>query len=132
MVSSYWELCFNLLNVDDSYLPNNNLGGLRGVRNNQGIFLAGFSSRMNFEASAQHIELLPIQAGLQFLKVRDISCAIVHSVCLLEIEAIHGISEDLSSLGNLVEDIKDLLHALQGISVSHASKTTNLVAHRLC
>lgn len=121
-----------LLNVDGSYLPNSNIGGMGGVlRNGKGKFLAGFSSRLNFVVSAFHVELLAIQAGLKFLQTMKISCGVVHSDCLLAVQAIQGNGEDLSPLGNLIENIKDLLHTLPGILVGYAARTTNLVAHRL-
>lgn len=61
----------------------------------------------------------------------DISCATIHSDCLLAVQAINREAEDLSSLGSLIDDIKDLLIAAPDISILHASRTTNFVAHRL-
>lgn len=105
-VSQHWSPPPNgclLLNVDGSFLRSNNFGGVGGVlRSCTGDFIAGFSYRKNFVSSAQHIELLAIQAGLQFLQAMDISCATIHSDCLLAVQAINREVEDLSSLGSLI------------------------------
>lgn len=65
------------------------------------------------------------------VQMRHVWYAILHSDCSLAVQAIHGTLEDFSSLDNLIEDMKVLCLAHPGISVSHALRTTNFVAHRL-
>lgn len=46
-------------------------------------------------------------------------------------QAISSPTEDLSLLGNLIEDIKQLLSTYSLISLHHAYRTSNCVAHSL-
>lgn len=55
----------------------------------------------------------------------------VQGDCLLADQAILSSEEDMSPLGNHIEDIKDLLNASLNIFIPHANRTTNHVAHRL-
>lgn len=134
-VAKYWSpppLDVLKLNVDGSFLSSSNFGGVGGVlRGHKGEFIAGFSHRKLAVFSPLHIELLAIKEGIQLLQTMDISQAMIHSDCLIAVQALNSAEEDLSPLGNLIEDIKVLFKELPNISISHASRTTNFVAHRL-
>lgn len=73
-----------------------------------GAFLAGFSYRKNFVSSPLHIELLALKDGIQMFQALEVSHAIVNSDYLIAIQALNTIEEDLSSYGNLIEDIKNM------------------------
>lgn len=121
-----------ILNVDVSCLSSNNFVGVGGVLcNSTGAFIAGFSHRKSYVSSPLHIELLAIYNALLFVKAMELSNVIIHSDCLLAVQAINSDEENLSSLGSLIDDIKALLHESPLVSVHHASRGTNFVAHRL-
>ena len=83
------------------------------LRNCLGEFIAGFSYRKNHVSSPQHIELLAIHEGIQFLQAMEVSNVVLHSDCLLAVQAINSEDEDLSPLGSLIEDIKTCSKLLQ-------------------
>lgn len=60
----------------------------------------------------------------------DISSVVISRDCPLAVQALAREDEDLSVLGNLIEDVKALLNASPNILVHHAHRTTNFVAHR--
>lgn len=120
------------MNVDGAFLPTFQFGGVGGVLcDHQGSFIAAFSYRKESVSSPLHCELLAIHDGLLFLQAMDVSNVIINSDCQLAVQALSNSNEDLSVLGNLVEDIKVLLSSLPSISFSHAYRTSNTVAHRL-
>lgn len=57
----------------------------------------------------------------------DISHVVINSDCLLVVQASFSVAEDLSPLGNLIEDIKHLLSSSPFISISHAYRNSNSV-----
>ena len=62
------------LNVDGSFLSSNDFGGVGGaLQNCLGEFIVGFSFRKNHVSSPQHIELLAIHEGIQFLQAMEVS-----------------------------------------------------------
>jgi hypothetical protein len=80
--------------------------------------------------SPLHIELLAIKEGLIFLQALDINHVVVNSDCKIEVQVLISIDEDLSPLGNLIKDIKLMLSASPSISLFHAYRNSNYVAHR--
>lgn len=76
-----------------------------------------------------HNILITIQEGIRFLQAMEISNLILHSDCLLAIQAINSDADDFSPLDSLIEDIKDLFKAFPRISIHHAFRLTNFVAH---
>ncbi|XP_024163799.1 uncharacterized protein LOC112170711 [Rosa chinensis] len=101
------------LNVDGTYVPSLQHGGIGGVlRNEKGEFIAGFAYRVPNVSSPYHTELLAIKYGLEIIQALEED-------------------QDLSPLGTIVEEIKGLLAALQSIGVHHTYRTANHVAHRL-
>lgn len=107
-----------------------NRGGVGGViRNQAGNFIGCFAYRIHHVASAQQVELLAIRAGLELVQPLQLERVVVESDCLLAVQAINSNSPDLSSLGSTVDDILVLLGSDLSIAVSHASRSSNLVAH---
>lgn len=100
-----------MLDVDGAFLNPQTLGGVGGViRNNLGEFIATFAYRK--EHMVDHLCMLKLwlsKMELNFFKQwRSIFVAIVHSDCLLiAVQAIQSDEEDLSPLGNLIEDVRN-------------------------
>lgn len=111
------------INVDRAFLHPLTLGGVgRVIQNSLGQFIAGFAYRKAHMA---------IKNGIELQQAMEILVAKVHSDYLLAVQAIQSDEEDLSPLGNLIEDVKGLLPLSPQIYIQHASRTTNHEAHKL-
>lgn len=88
------------LNVDGSFIIS------AKFRDHVGSFIVGFSYRKVGVASPLHIELLAIRDGLLFLQAMGIFHAVINSDCMSAVQTSISSTEDLSSLGNLIEDIR--------------------------
>lgn len=109
------------MNVDGTFLPTFQHGGVgRVLRDHHGSFIAAFSYHKEFVSSLLHCELLTIHDGLLLLQAMEVSNIIINSDCLLAVQALANSDEDLSVLGNLLEDIKVLLSSLPSVSICHA------------
>ncbi|XP_024159070.1 uncharacterized protein LOC112166454 [Rosa chinensis] len=119
------------LYTDGAFLQSATHGGVGGVmRNEKGEFIVGFAYHKEYVTSAMHVELLAIKHGLELLQAMTVTNVIVQSDCLLAIKAICEEGENFTTLGNLVEDIKALLHQLPSIGIQYAYRTSNRVAHK--
>lgn len=89
------------INVDRACLHPLTLGGVgRVIQNSLGQFIAGFAYRK---------EHMAIKNGIELQQAMEILVAKVHSDYLLAVQAIQSDEEDLSPLGNLIEDVKEIL-----------------------
>ncbi|XP_061998920.1 uncharacterized protein LOC133716217 [Rosa rugosa] len=105
------------LNTDGAFVPSLNYSGMGGViRNENGEFIAGFSSRKSHVVSALHADLLAIKHGLELIQALELTNVIILS-CLVATKAIGEPGENLSLPGILVENINDLLHELSAVGI---------------
>lgn len=77
------------------------------------------------------IESLAILRGLQFCLQLGISNLIVELDCQSLVAELHNHQAPLSPLGNIFQDIKDLMGRFQLCSVHFAYRQSNVVAHLL-
>lgn len=64
--------------------------------------------------------------------MQRVACHYINrSISLVAVQAIVSADEDLSPLGNLIEDIENLLRVSPGFHIQHAYRTTTHVAHRI-
>ncbi|PRQ48116.1 putative ribonuclease H-like domain-containing protein [Rosa chinensis] len=119
------------MNVDGAYVSSLQYGGIGGIlRNEKGEFIAGFAYRVPNVSSAFHAELLAIKSGLELIQALGVSNVALMS-SLEAVKAVTAEDHDFSTLGIIVEEIKDLLGDLLFIGVHHTYRTANHVAHRL-
>lgn len=74
---------------------------------------------------------MAIKNVIKLQQAMEILVAKVHSDYLLAGQAIQSDEADLSPLGNLIEDVKELLQLSPQIYIQHASRTTNHEARKL-
>ncbi|KAL6127751.1 hypothetical protein ACLB2K_071114 [Fragaria x ananassa] len=95
------------LNVDGAFLPTTNQGGFGGVvRDSQRQFIVAFAHRMEHVSSALHAELEAVRYGVGFLQSMGVSEAIVESDCLVAVDSIKSLDQDLYPLSAINLDVK--------------------------
>ncbi|KAF5468889.1 hypothetical protein F2P56_013000 [Juglans regia] len=77
------------------------------------------------------VELLAMLRGLQFSLHLGISKVVLESDCLLMVEALATSKDALSSQGNLLKEVRNLLSHLNEYQVQHVIRGGNQVAHFL-
>uniref|UniRef100_A0A5B7A5C8 Reverse transcriptase zinc-binding domain-containing protein n=1 Tax=Davidia involucrata TaxID=16924 RepID=A0A5B7A5C8_DAVIN len=120
------------LNIDGSWLPGENTGGVGGViRDWKGEVIGGFAKPLIQCVSADHAKAMAILHGILFARDIGIQKLVVEGDCLGVISAIRCASKDLSDLGHILDDIKDCLACFCSWEVAHVRRSANGVAHAL-
>ncbi|XP_062028521.1 uncharacterized protein LOC133744429 [Rosa rugosa] len=120
------------LNVDGSFLPSIPKGGVGGVlRDNTGRFHVAFAIPVSSVASAKHTELLAIKEGLALLQTLQTGKVVIESDCLEAVKNIANVHDTHIVEAALIDDVRVALCALTSVTVQHAPRACNRVAHRL-
>ncbi|XP_073130896.1 uncharacterized protein [Henckelia pumila] len=107
-------------------------GGLgRVVRNHRGHVMVAFGKGIQISGSVVMGELLAIREGLQVFKDKLLSHIFAFSESLLAVQAVTESICDLSYTGHCALEVRDLISELNIVSLSHASRKANVVAHSL-
>ncbi|XP_073121074.1 uncharacterized protein [Henckelia pumila] len=120
------------LDVDVSFDDNNNVSGIGGiVRDPERQPVVAYGKKLVMSGSVVLGELLSIKAGMEFLREKDLHQVLIVSHSLLAVQAVTSPKEDLSYVGLCVANIKKSITELGNISLFHARRSANEVAHSL-
>ncbi|PRQ54504.1 putative ribonuclease H-like domain-containing protein [Rosa chinensis] len=120
------------LNVDGAFQMDTGQGGIGAViRDENGRFLAAIARPFSFVCSALHMELEAMRAGLLLVIHQGMMNVDIETDCATVGTALKGDFEDLSEVGNIIEDCKSYLRAIPSVSLQSIYREANDVAHRL-
>ncbi|XP_041009383.1 uncharacterized protein LOC121253437 [Juglans microcarpa x Juglans regia] len=108
------------------------LGWSRAVlRDEKGDVLMAVSKSEHELHEPASVELLAMLRGLQFILHLGISKVVLKSDYLLMVEALANSEDSLSSQGNLLKEVRNLLSHFNKYQVQHVIRGGNQVAHFL-
>ncbi|XP_041016296.1 uncharacterized protein LOC121258801 [Juglans microcarpa x Juglans regia] len=123
---------FFKLNVDGALFYDNQKAGVGAVvRDDHGQVIMAVSKTEPEVSKAESVELLAMLRGLQFSSQMGLSKIILESDSLILVEALQVEGESLLVLGNLISEVKRMLHQFQEAKVQHVPRMGNQVAHCL-
>ncbi|XP_004309283.1 PREDICTED: putative ribonuclease H protein At1g65750-like [Fragaria vesca subsp. vesca] len=126
--ASGWLKC----NCDGSFLANTHHGGSGVIlRNEHGIFQAGASRAYVQLTSPFHAELNALLDGMRLAECLHHDRVIFETDCLMLTQALQQQDVDLSSLGDTIVDVKEIMSRHVDFRVAHIYCEANRVAHVL-
>ncbi|XP_042977409.1 uncharacterized protein LOC122308235 [Carya illinoinensis] len=123
---------FYKLNVDAAlffYLKKVRVGAV--LRDGKREMVMAVSKAENELHDPESMELIVMLRRLQFILQLGISKIILESDSLLMVEALNANQESLSLQGNLLKEVRSLLHCFEDQKVQHVCRSRNQVANTL-
>ncbi|XP_068336693.1 uncharacterized protein [Pyrus communis] len=120
------------MNLDGSWNAKRKVVGFGAViRGSDGVFVAAHYGSFEHVFSPIQLEAMAVQAGLLWAVDRGFSFLLVETDTLQILEALMDSCLNLSIIGQIVEDCKELLAIITEATISHTCHQVNVAAHRL-
>ena len=106
-------------------------GGGVVLRDYHGIFVAGACHFFLATTDPEVAELLACCRGVLLAQENDVQKVVFEMDSLNAVRKINNIQKDLSMMGQVVQEIKELLTQFQEVRVVWVRRSANVVTHRL-
>ncbi|KAL6145210.1 hypothetical protein ACLB2K_055898 [Fragaria x ananassa] len=117
-----WVKC----NSDGAFISGTRRGGCGVViRNESGDFMAGAAKPCRQWTSSFHVELLALLEGMKLAETLNYPKIIFETDCLLLVHALNQETADISSLGLILAEAKEIMNRHQNFRLIHAQRESN-------
>jgi ribonuclease HI len=120
------------INVDAAiFASSRQMGSGVVIRDHNGVCLTACSERVDEVVTPEIAEALAMRRAMSLAKDEGFSKIIVNSDCLSVLKRIMCDTEDRSSCGTVIRDIKKLAKTFRSCSFHHVNRVINVAAHSL-
>ncbi|KAK4435385.1 hypothetical protein Salat_0701900 [Sesamum alatum] len=120
------------INFDGATFAEENAAGIRVIARSSNGTCVGWRKRLlPFKAAPEHCEMLAAATAVFFGKEKGWNHVMIEGDCLLVITKLTNEDQDFSTLGNLVQDIKNNSKDFSFCRFIHVPREANILAHRL-
>ncbi|XP_068312488.1 uncharacterized protein [Pyrus communis] len=120
------------MNIDGAWISSRRLGGVGLiVRDDSGGFLAVKAANFRDTSSPLLGEALAVKSAVIWAIFRGFHNIIFETDSLQIVEALRDPSINLSSIGQIIEDIEALRSSITEVCFTHTHRYANQAAHRL-
>ena len=122
-----WIKC----NCDGAFLASTHRGGSGIIlRNEHGIFQAAANKAYVQVTSPFHSELNALLDGLRLAETLDLDRVLFETDCLMLIQALQQQDLDLSNMGSIIAEMKDLLSKHAEFRIAHVYRVAHVLANQ--
>ncbi|KAK6164142.1 hypothetical protein DH2020_001006 [Rehmannia glutinosa] len=119
------------LNVDASIKKGSGMGIRAVLRDHEGKVIDSLTNHFSPEYPIDIAETIACREGMLLARTTQCSNLLIETDCLHLAQSINNNQEDLSYLGNIIEDIRSYRSSFSSVSFSYIPRETNNLAHSL-